>query len=246
MDTRKLLVADASVSICASLGNVLGGAYELRVCHDGLEAQALLNSFQPDILVIDLALPGLDGLTVLKTAACAGCRPSVLVTACFVSPYIENAVRALNVDYLMVKPCDIHAMAERIHDLADGVAGTAVAPPSSGNTVANMLLALNVATKHGGFRRLEEAVILYEQNPDQLVTKHLYPEVAKRCGGNSRSVERAIRSAIHSAWARRDEKVWRLYFHAGRDGSVPRPTNTAFISTLAELLRRQNQEWAQM
>lgn len=239
MEIRRLLVADASAEFCDALAAVLGGTYELRICHDGLKAKTLLDSFQPDLLVLDLTLPGLDGIAVLRAAAAAPCRPSILVTTRFLSSYIESAVEALGVDYLMMKPCDLRALADHIHSLSD--CGTRVFVPAGPEvSVTNMLLALNVSTKRRGYRYLETAVTLFEQDPGQSVTKSLYPAVAKLCGCSRASVERAIRAAVHCAWERRDEKVWRLYFRPCRDGSVPRPTNTEFIATLAERLRQQS------
>lgn len=246
MDIQKLLVADPSAAFCAALADALGSTYEIQVCGNGLDARSLLDSFQPDILVIDLTLPGLDGISVLKGLSGRGKRPAVLVTASFVSPYIESAMQALNVDYLMMKPCDMSGLADRIRDLTEDKGNVVLKAPSAVDSIANMLLALNISTKHSGFRCLEEAIVLYEQMPNQSVTKQLYPEVGKRCDGSGLSVERAIRSAIHAAWERRDERVWRMYFSIGRDGLVPRPTNTTFIATLANLLRRQHQDWAQM
>lgn len=239
MDTRKILVADASLEFCGALSDALGGAYELRICHDGLQTQSLLETFQPDVLVLDLTLPQLDGIAVLKMAVSAFHRPSILVTARFLSPYIERAVEALCVDYLMVKPCDIRAVADHIHDLAGRNGEVLFTRPDPAVTVANMLLNLNISTKRKGFRYLEEAIAMYEKEPGQSVTKVLYPAVAKQVGGSKDSVERAIRAAIHAAWGRRDEKIWRLYFTPARDGAVPRPTNTAFIATLVECLKRQ-------
>lgn len=239
MDTRKLLVADASAELCGALADVMGGTYELRICHDGLQAKALVESFRPDILVLDLALPGLDGISVLRDIAAGTCRPAILVTIRYSSPYIERAVGALGVDYVMMKPYDLRALAERIHDLTECSEGAVYMLPSPQRIVTNMLLALNVATKWMGFRYLEAAVELYDQKPGQSVTKELYPAVAKLFDTNGQSVERAIRSAIHLAWERRDEAVWRMYFTAGRNGSVPRPTNTIFIANLAQQLRRQ-------
>ena len=137
------------------------------------------------------------------------------------------------------EPCDIRAVADHIHDLAGRNGEVLFTRPDPAVTVANMLLNLNISTKRKGFRYLEEAIAMYEKEPGQSVTKVLYPSVAKQVGGSKDSVERAIRAAIHVAWGRRDEKIWRLYFTPARDGAVPRPTNTAFIATLVECLKRQ-------
>lgn len=241
MDTRRLLLADASVEFCDAMAEMLGGAYELRICHDGMTARTLLDSFRPDLLVLDLTLPGLDGIAVLRTAAGAHHRPAIIVTTRFLSAYIEGAIESLGVDYLMMKPCDLRALGEHIHSLLETAGRTLQVPAGPEVSVANMLLTLNISTKRRGFRYLETAITLFEQDPGQSVTKVLYPAVAKLCGCSGVSVERAVRAAIHCAWECRDEKVWRLYFRPCRDGSVPRPTNTEFIAILAERLRQRHQ-----
>lgn len=240
METQKLLVADASVSFCCALSDKLGGAFDLRICADGLRARELLQTFCPDVLVVDLTLPGLDGISVLKAATAQPKRPALLALTRFCSPYIENVLSELGVDYLMYKPCDMTALAERILDLSCCGSPEPVAQPRT--VVGNMLMALEIPINRRGYGCLEAAIELYERNPSQSITKELYPAVAKLCGGNRASVERAMRGVIHEAWQRRDERVWRLYFRTDRSGVVPRPTNLAFISTLAATLRRQNGE----
>lgn len=239
MDIKRLLVADATISFCSALVDALNGAYEVRVCHDGLRTKEQLTSFDPDILVLELALPGVDGIALLKELAKLGKRPMVLVTTWVVSPYIESTLRGLSIDYVMLKPCSSRILAERLHDMCS-CCDNMLTLPTGGNTVSNMLRTLNFSPKLGGFRYLEEAIVLYEQNPTQSVTKVLYPEVAKRCNCSAEGVERAIRTAIHTAWLHRDEQVWRQYFYADQTGMVPRPTNTAFVATMAECLHRQN------
>lgn len=243
MDTRKLLVADPSQEFCDALTCMVGGAYELRICHDGLDARALLQSFQPDVLVMDLTLPGLDGISVLREMGSSPVRPAILVTTRFLSPYIEAAIAGAGVDYMMLKPCDMQALAEHIQDLTLRPAAPIL--PASRATVRDILLALNIPAKRRGFECLEAAITLYEQDPLQSVTKVLYPAVAKQCGGSGVSVERSIRGAIWYAWTNRDEKIWRMYFHACADGFVPRPTNMTFIASIAQCLRQQERDRAQ-
>lgn len=245
METRKLLVVDASAGFCAALTDALGGAYELRACNDGLQARALLESFQPDILVTDLALPGLDGLSLLKAASFAPKRPKTLVTTRYTSPYIEHAIDEVGVDYLIMKPCDVYALVERIQDLSQSVCGS-ISLPVARTVSSNILLTLGISVKHKGYRYLETGIQFFKIDPQQSMTKALYPAVAKRYGTSRESVERAIRSAIQSAWNNRDEKVWRLYFQPCRNGMVPRPTNKAFIAALADLLGQQERQKAQV
>ena len=72
------------------------------------------------------------------------------------------------------------------------------------------------------------------RDPAQQVTKELYPKVAKTLGGNGTQVERLIRTAIAKAFEQRNEAVWARYFSPNRDGVWERPSNTEFITALAE------------
>ena len=93
-----------------------------------------------------------------------------------------------------------------------------------------------------GYTYLRESIPIYAKDPQQAITKELYPAVAKLCGSSVDQVERAMRTAIERAWKRRDDQIWRLYFTPQSDGSIKKPSNSEFISRLADLLIRQYQE----
>ena len=113
-----MLIADPSEQFSTALADVLRGAYIIRLSRDGRETMELMSSFRPDILVIDLMLPGLDGISVLRQAAAAGQSPMVLAMSRYISDYVAEAAAVLGVGYLMLKPCDVQATAARIEDLS--------------------------------------------------------------------------------------------------------------------------------
>lgn len=239
MEIRKLLIADPSELFCRSLRDLLGGIYDTQICHDGLTAMELLDAFQPDVLVMDLYLSGLDGLSLLRELQNRPRRPAVLVATRLCSDYVDMAMETLGADYAVKKPCNMRALAERVRELSPEQWKPMPEPLSAERALENLLLELNISARGNGFRCLEAAIMLYEQDPGQSVTKELYPEVARQCGGTGASVERVIRTAVHGAWARRTESHWRQFFRADRHGNVPRPSNTHFIATMAEVLRYQ-------
>lgn len=234
MEIRKLLIADASEEFCMALADILRGTYTVWQCQEGYRTYETLCREKPDILVLDLLLPGLDGISLLQKTAEAGLQPMVLATTGFTNDYVLDSLERLGVGYVMVKPCDIHAVVTRIGDLRQHLKAPEITRPDQRTIVSNMLLTLNVPAKLKGYACLREAILEAVRDPDQQVTKELYPKVAKLCSGNTAQVERAIRSAIQTAWERRDEQVWRMYFQPDRSGRLERPTNAAFISTLAE------------
>ena len=245
METRKLLLVDTSVSLCQALAEMLGNAYELRICNNGLQALGELESFRPDVLVVDLFLPGVDGISVLKAAANAKHRPALLVTTRFCGAFIESAVGEIGVDYVMLKPFDLRTLVERIHDLSQCEYSTGAGLlPSVASPLSNILLSLSVPAGRKGFGYLEQLVELYRQDPSRSLTKELYPEVGLANKTNGAGVERAVRGVIQTAWDQRNEALWRMYFTPSRSGMMPRPTNLAFIATLAEVLGREEERQA--
>lgn len=234
MDMLKLLIADGTEEFRLALADTLRGAYYIRTAREGKETLEMLHSFCPDVLVLDMMLPGLDGISLLQAAAAAGLQPMVLATTRYVSDYVLEAAGQLGVGYVMVKPCDVKATVARIADLSQRLHRPMISQPDSRTTVSNLLLALGIPTKLRGYGYLREAILLAAANPGQSITKELYPAVGVLCESTSVHVERSIRSAIHTAWERRDERIWQMYFQPGPEGRISRPTNAAFISRLAD------------
>lgn len=230
MNTQTLLIADSNEDFQLTLAEALQGRYRVLCCTNGKEALAILRKEHCDILVLDLTLPELDGISLLQAAVEEGIYPMVLATTPFTSSYVLDAVNRLGVGYLMRKPCDVQAIAARIADL-----NHCLHPPipDSRTFVSVQLLLLGICIKHDGYAYLQESILLMADNPRQAVTKELYPAVAAIFGCKGRLVERSIRSALDAAWKHRDIQVWQSYFPP----STKRPTNTVFITRLAESLR---------
>lgn len=230
---RKLMIADSSEYYTDALEAALGKEFHIVSCCDGEDVLDLLQSFRPDILVINLSLPHKDGLTLLQESAF---RPSVILTiAGYVSHYIERSLVHLGVDYIMICPT-VSSLCLRIRDLASRFNQH----PNSAEphtVTAHHLRQLGFPVRRAGYRYLLAAIPLYAENPNQYLTKELYPKVAKRCNGkDNRAVEHAMRTVIDYAWSHRDNTIWRKYFTPGPRGTIPCPSNKEFISRLAELV----------
>lgn len=238
MKRKTILIAEASVELSQVLVNHLAADYSVQVCHSGVDARRLVNELQPDAVVMDLMLPGVDGITLLKHMVSQPDRPKILLTTCLVSPYVETAIASCNVDMVVVKPCEVTMIVDRIGDLLTQGAVEAPQLVCTNLTTADILLKLDMSPKRKAFEYIQMCAELYEANPCQGITKSIYPQVAKAYGTNPWAVERAIRQIVHESWEHRDELVWRRYFRTDRSGNVARPTNAEFISRLAEIQRR--------
>ena len=236
MDRPKVLIADDCDEFTQSLIQAIGNEFQIQCCRTGKEALALLHSFQPDLLVLELMLTELDGISLLQTAAASGCLTNVLIVTNLFNTYAGDIMSHLNIRYVIRKPCDLEATVERIRDL------TQVKKPHSlqsdaKSQISHMLHALSVPTKLNGYGYLRQAVLEMAISPGMPLVKELYPAVAKTFGCTCAQVERSIRNAISSAWNNRDEETWRKYLKIETSQPLHRPTNSEFIIHLAELVR---------
>lgn len=238
MSKHKLLIVDSSEDFPFALAQYLKSEYQVKYCLDGKEALSLLHSFQPDILFTEIVVPGLDGISLLEAAASLEKPPMVMTFTLFYNEYMIAALTRLNVSYWMIKPCDLHAVRDRIRDLStlneDNEADTK--DPSA--QIAEFLFFLGFIMKHQGFSHLQEAIMIEMKAPGRSVTKELYPAIARKSGCSQATVEHTIRTAIQCAWEKRNDSVWQQYFPPDASGSIPRPTNSTVITRLAQALRQ--------
>lgn len=229
MEKRRVLIAESSGEFARQIVEHMGDELELLTVQDGQEAMRQLVSFQPEILVLDLLLPGMDGISLLQQAGREQCCPAVLATTRLLSSYMAHWLDIFGVEYVMVKPCEASVVAERIKDLARQLKMPVLTGPDRRTLISNLLMDLGVPTKLKGYLYLREAIARFSANPMQAITKELYTVVGGRCGATYIQVERALRTAIETAWLNGDRQIWRRYFVGNT-----RPTNGAFISRLAQ------------
>lgn len=235
---QTLLIAQGMDAFRAALVETLGGKYRILSCGDGETALAMLRTEKPDILLLDLMLPGLDGISLLQNAG-KHIPPVVLATTRFINGYVQQAARDLGIGYLMMMPCSVSAVGERLEDLILHLSQPCgVQDPQA--MVSDHLSNLSISPKLGGFHQLRVGIPLFAQDPHQSLSKELYPAVARLCGcDDGRQVERSIRKAIQTAWEQGDLSVWASYFPPDARGEISRPTNKDFISRLADILAKE-------
>ena len=121
MENRvKILIADGNEEFCDHVKRRLEQVpgYEIvGTAADGQRAAELMRVTKPDILVLDLMLSKLDGIAVLKRAREMDKPPAALVLTGFMTEYVANMAASLGVQYFMTKPCELDAVAERIHEM---------------------------------------------------------------------------------------------------------------------------------
>ncbi len=190
----------------------------------------------PDLLVIDLELPGIDGMTLLRRIQAAGPSPEVIVMGRLMSDYAVDTLLNMKVAYLVRKPCNVQAVAEHAMELLRYHAQKESPVQAA---VRDILMDLGICVHQAGGKYLLRAVILMAQNPSQYITKELYPAAGKAYGKSGQVVERGIRNAIEKAWLGCDPKAWSECFGTDENGRPMKPQNREFILKMVELLRRK-------
>lgn len=233
---QKILIADNCEDFSLVLSGGLRARFRVETCGDGARALELLRSFRPDVLIMDPMLPNVHGMDILRILKDEELCSAVIIAGRFLSDYVLESLRRYPVAYVTLKPCSIQAIIDRVEDLCAGMAPAQVQQPDPHCAVSSILLALGMSTHKKGFRYCRMGVLMLAEDPSRQVTKEIYPVIAREFGTSSTAVEKAIRSAIDSAWSQRSNELWRQYFTPASSGQVPRPTNTEFLSRLADAL----------
>lgn len=159
------------------------------VAGDGLKGLEIIKSIHPDIVILDMIMPQLDGLGVLEQLNSSGLDPMPSVI-CFSAVGQEELIRRavdLGARYYMVKPFDIEMMIKRIRESANKPA--AAKSGLSGNAknenieerISSIFLTIGIPAHIKGYHFLREAIKMVVEDKDIInrITKELYPGIAK-------------------------------------------------------------------
>ena len=171
METMTVLIADSSEEFRSTLTNALQGNYRIHACRTGKEALDILQRTSPDVLILDLMLPELDGISLLQTISAAGIHPTVLATTRLANDYVVEATTKLGVEYLMIKPCDIRAIVSRVNDLCSHRPRPSISAPDSRTHISNLLISLGISTKLRGYPYLRESLRARALVPEKGITR---------------------------------------------------------------------------
>ncbi|MBR3929355.1 MAG: response regulator [Clostridia bacterium] len=155
-----------------------------------------------DVVVTDIVLKGIDGIGVLDAfRKLDRPAPKKLILTRIASDFVQDAVFERGASFFMTKPATPIQLYERIRML-----GAAEAKGETGRDykadIGSLLLKAGISPEMKGHRYLQEAVRIrfsMGETHGKLMEK-VYPEIARRFSTSAQSVERAIRTAISSAW----------------------------------------------
>ncbi len=228
MEKQTLLIADGNEVICQVLTELLQDDFEIYSTCDGVQALEWLLQLCPEMAMLDMSLPGMDGVSILRKMVQKGVFVKVLASVTCQDPAWTGELQKLGVCQMLQKPFRILGAAELLRQMAGKDRDA-----QRYEQVTEILRDICISAKYDGYDYLRSAVIEFGKNPEQSFTKVLYPAVAQKHGVSGKQVEHSIRTAIKVAWKKGDRERQCRYFPGGR------PTNGEAISQLAEYVYPQ-------
>ena len=261
----RVLVADDNREFSATLVNYLSNESDMEVvavARDGNEAYENIINAKPDIAILDIIMPHLDGLGVLEKLNESNMdkKPMCIILSAVGQDKITQKAINLGAQYYIVKPFDISVLVKRIKEIKYyqptqfknnyisreiKAQYIDISPEDKKNEenlealVTNVIHEVGVPAHIKGYQYLREAIIMVVNNIDVInqITKQLYPDIAKKYETTPSRVERAIRHAIEVAWGRGQTETVESIFGYTVSAAKGKPTNSEFIAMIADKLR---------
>lgn len=259
MDKFNVAIADDNEKMLRLLGDIVARDAELEVvgtAKDGIEAYELIKNKQPDVMLLDIVMPKLDGLSVLDKMSkdhSLKKKPAVIIISAVGQESITEDAFHKGADFFIMKPFENDVVIRHIKRLRDNrnrrnidVRGSYAHEKVLEKTthdleadVTDIIHEIGVPAHIKGYQYLREAIMMSVEDIEMLgsITKILYPTIAKKFQTTSSRVERAIRHAIEVAWNRGKMDTIDALFGYTINNGKGKPTNSEFIALIADKIR---------
>ena len=267
-DKITVLIADDNPDFANTLTSYIEEDDELEIiaiARDGKEAVEMILNTQPDVALLDVIMPHLDGIGVLEQINAAHMKkfPLCIMLSAVGQDKITQRALELGAEYYVIKPFDITLLLQRIKEIRlyqpsqfknsnINVANREIKAPyieispekkkdqeNLEALVTNVIHEVGVPAHIKGYQYLREAIMMVVNDIDVInqITKSLYPKIAFKFNTTPSRVERAIRHAIEVAWGRGQQEVVENIFGYTISAAKGKPTNSEFIAMIADKLR---------
>lgn len=262
-DKITILIADDNPDFARTLTSYIEEDEELEViavARDGKQAVEMILNTEPDIALLDVIMPHLDGIGVLEKINEANMkkRPMCIMLSAVGQDKITQRALELGAEYYAIKPIDIEVLLGRIKDIKNFTPSEIKKTYASTREirgqfieiskkdqenlealVTNVIHEVGVPAHIKGYQYLREAIMMVVNNIDIInqITKQLYPDIAVKYHTTPSRVERAIRHAIEVAWGRGQSDTVDNIFGYTISAAKGKPTNSEFIAMIADKLR---------
>jgi two-component system, response regulator, stage 0 sporulation protein A len=268
LDLRtRVLIADDNREFADILREYVASQEDMTVCgvaYNGNDVLDLVKKTNPDVVVLDIIMPVLDGIGALERLnEMPGKMPKIIMLTAFGQDSVTRRAAELGVSYFILKPFDMPVLVERIRQTMRVHTAASDTPSSNLTSISQSLASLHSSPQQKrsvdavitqiiheigvpahikGYHYLREAIAIVYNDVEILgsITKVLYPRIAERYKTTPSRVERAIRHSIEVAWGRGNMEAIRNVFGYTVSASKTKPTNSEFIAMIADKLRLEH------
>ena len=258
-----VLIADDNQEFSMTLATYLKNQDDMMIvgrAKDGNEALDMISELMPDVVLLDVIMPHLDGIGVLEKLNMIKMpkKPIFVMLSAVGQDKITQRALELGAEYYAIKPIDIEVLLGRIKDIKNFTPSEIKKTYASTREirgqfieiskkdqenlealVTNVIHEVGVPAHIKGYQYLREAIMMVVNNIDIInqITKQLYPDIAVKYHTTPSRVERAIRHAIEVAWGRGQSDTVDNIFGYTISAAKGKPTNSEFIAMIADKLR---------
>ncbi len=254
----KIFIADCNLEIRKSISECFKREKNFSILGesgDGYETLDLIKKHCPDVLIMDVVLPGLDGFALIENIMKSNeilKKPKIVITSSLSHEGFINKAMQLGVSYFMIKPVNANVLVDRVKEICNSkdkpvstiISKDVTVENASGKykakiieeKITNIFITVGIPAHIKGYQFLREAIKLAIDNPEIInsITKQLYPAIAEKFETSASKVERAIRHAIEVAWNRGKIENINSVFGLRVYNSNEKPTNGEFIALVAD------------
>ncbi|WP_040286576.1 sporulation transcription factor Spo0A [Sporosarcina koreensis] len=258
MGKIKIAIADDNKELVKTMGAYFEKHPEIEVIWTAPNGKICLRSLGeavPDVLLLDIIMPYLDGIAVLENIRQqeAYANVKIIMLTAFGQEDVMTQAAGLGASYFMLKPFEFEQLVNQVFQAAqiqkpakaqapaqqEARTDEAVSQKVLDTAITSTIKEIGVPAHIKGYSYLREAIHMVYADHDLLgaVTKILYPEIAEKYKTTPSRVERAIRHAIEVAWNRGNYEVISKTFGYTVHHLKSKPTNSEFIAMIADKIR---------
>jgi two-component system response regulator (stage 0 sporulation protein A) len=259
MEKINVAVVDDNEKIIDAICNTLTKDDDIKIigkARNGEEAYDLIHKTSPDVVILDLIMPKMDGLSLMDKIHNDGSLiklPFFIITSAISNETVIQDAFGYGAGYYMLKPFELNMITDRVKSaknynkrlpenkkfIAANEDKQQFMDRNIESDVTAIIHDVGVPAHIKGYQYLREAIIMSVNDTEMLnsITKILYPTIAKKFQTTSSRVERAIRHAIEVAWNRgRMDTIDELFGYT-INAEKGKPTNSEFIALIADKIR---------
>lgn len=256
----KVAIADDNEQMLHIVGKVIAQEKDFDVvgmATNGMEILHIIKEKQPDVVLLDIIMPQIDGLTVMEKVnqdKDIQKIPSFIIISAVGRESVTEDAFNMGATYYIRKLFDNEILVNRIRYVSTERRKESVKKKSANvqekfmvnnhdleEDITNIIHDIGIPAHIKGYHYLRESILLSVNDNEIInsITKILYPTIAKKYQTTSSRVERAIRHAIEVAWNRGNTDTLNDLFGYTISNGKGKPTNSEFIALIADKIRLQ-------